>query len=60
MEGVPGAQIMVPAAQVVVQTAPENARELFHKSGIKMCLALDVVHPVVQMMSLLDAFEVVM
>ena len=56
----PGAQIMMPAAQVVVQTAPENARELFHKSGIGMCLALDVVHPVVQTMSPLAAFEVVM
>ena len=43
VEGVPDAPIMVPAAKVVVQSAPENARELIRRSGMKMCLAAQMV-----------------
>ena len=43
VEGVPDAQIMVPATQVVVQSAPENARELIRRSGMKRCLAAQMV-----------------
>ena len=60
VEGVSGTQMVVPAAQVVVQTAPMRTEELFRISGIDMSLVLVVVPPVVRTMSPLAAFDVVM